>query len=165
MKPDRSSAVEQRRAVVGWWSALQRLSSYVVVGGFASLINLVLMSLMYSTVPMPVSSEVHYLAAFAVVTEVSIVVNFLLNDRITFHCLPGHARPWGTRFVRYHSTLFLGVLVTLVVSFALHYWLGLAAVAAQAGGIAINLMVNYSMHHLWTYREMEAVDKVVEQHY
>jgi putative flippase GtrA len=82
----------------------------------------------------------------------------VLNDRITFSHLPGHARSWGARCLRFHSTSAAGTIATLVMSFAFKTWLGMTALIAEAVAILLALVLNFTMHHLWTYRHLKDDD-------
>ncbi len=132
--------------------ALQLLASYLLVGGLSALVNLVVFNAVYNRVALPLAHNIRWVAAFAAAAQVATIVNFVLNDRMTFHHLPGHERAWWVRCLRFHSTAALGIFVTLVASFALHYWLGIAALVAEGIAIIVSLVLNLTMHHVWTYR-------------
>src|SRR6185437_1621206 len=83
---------------------LQRAFTYVFIGGIAAVINLITLYLVYNVLALPLASNLHWLIGFLVAAEVSTMANFVLNDRITFSHLPGHARSWGARCLRFHST-------------------------------------------------------------
>lgn len=133
---------------------LQRAFTYVCIGGFAAVVNLITLYLVYNVAQLPTSQNIHWLIGFIVAAEVSTMTNFLLNDRITFSHLPGHARSWGARCLRFHSTSLAGTIATLVLSFAFKTWLGMNAIVAEAIAIVIALVLNFTMHHLWTYRHI-----------
>ena len=149
-------------AALGWVEAithgkaglLQRAFSYVFIGGIAAVINLVMLYLFYNVLSMPVSANEHWLIAFLISAEISTMTNYVLNDRITFSRLPGHARSWWARCLRFHSTSAAGTIATLVMSFGFKTWLGLSALIAQAIAILLALILNFTMHHVWTYRHV-----------
>lgn len=96
-----------------------------------------------------------YVGYVLIATEISILASFLLNDRFTFHDLPGHRRRWSVRCLRFHETSVVGALLTIAVSSFAHYLLRFPPVLAQVvavGGVAV---VNFTMHHLWTYRQRD----------
>lgn len=135
---------------------LQRVFNYLLFGGFASLVNLFIVTALYEWVAMPgISSKVHFAIAFAVATEVSIVTNFIPQDMVTFSHLPGHSRSWLVRCLRFHLTSLGGVIVTAVVSFTLREIVGLQVTIAQAIAIIVALFFNFTFHHLFTYRHVE----------
>jgi putative flippase GtrA len=127
--------------------------SYLLFGGCAVLVNLLVFSLVYYRLPWPADPSWHYLVAFAAASEVSILANFLPNDAITFRRLAGHSRPWPVRCARYHLTYLLGTLLQLGLSFSLHLF-GVPAVFAQAVAIALATAFNFAFHHLFTYRRV-----------
>ncbi len=133
---------------------LQRAFTYVCIGGLSAVINLIMLYMFYNVITMPFTSNIHWLIAFIIAAEVSTLANFILNDWITFSRLPGHARSWGARCLRFHSTSALGTTVTLILSFAFKSVLGLPAIVAEAIAIIIALLVNFTMHHFWTYRHV-----------
>jgi len=133
---------------------LQRFVSFAFLGGIASLVNLGIFSVMLSRT-VPANYEVRYLLAFLLASEISIIVNFSLNDYFTFRHLPGHARSWGARCTRFHMTSVSAILLTLLISFAFHYGLHVHPVLAQAIAILIVLFYNFTIHHLFTYRHVK----------
>jgi putative flippase GtrA len=137
---------------------LQRAFTYVFIGGIAAVINLIMLYLVYNVLALPLASNLHWLIGFLVAAEVSTMANFVLNDRITFSHLPGHARSWGARCLRFHSTSAAGTIATLVMSFAFKTWLGMTALIAEAVAILLALGLNFTMHHLWTYRHLKDDD-------
>lgn len=135
---------------------LQRVVSYLIVGGFAAVVNLVCLYLLNDVIPLPVPAGARWWVAQVVATEVSIMANFIPNDLYTFSRLPGHARSWWARCVRFHSTTIVGALLTIAISTALHYDLRFSTLIAQAIAILIALVFNFTFHHLWTYRNVAA---------
>src|SRR5579884_783189 len=102
----------------GW---IQRLVSYLFVGGFAAVVNLFFFALLHDHVFSDAMNHVvRYLAAYAIATEISVFANFIPNDRITFSHLPGHSRSWVVRCLRFHITCTAGVVLTLAIGFSLH---------------------------------------------
>jgi putative flippase GtrA len=133
---------------------LQRFVSFAFLGGIASLVNLGVFSVMLSRT-VPTNYEVRYLIAFLLASEISIVVNFSLNDYFTFRHLPGHERSWGARCARFHMTSVSAILLTLLINFALSHGLGIHVILAQAIAILIVLFYNFTIHHLFTYRHIK----------
>ena len=131
---------------------VQRFFSYSFIGGIAALINLLTLELVLNHVPLPVSHDVHYAIAFVVATEVSLMANFIPNDRITFSHLPGHSRSWLARCVRFHMTGVGGIIVTALVSGSLHLAAHVPALLSQAIALIVALAFNFTFHHIFTYR-------------
>src|SRR5579863_8320226 len=63
---------------------VQRVVSYLIFGGFAAVVNLIALYVLKSVVQLPVSNTVHYAIAQVLATEISIMANFIPNDRYTF---------------------------------------------------------------------------------
>ena len=137
---------------------IQRASSYLFVGGIAAIINLITLQLMLILLEgAPFSHRVHYIIAFAVATEISILANFIPNDRITFSHLPGHSRSWIQRCARFHLTCTGGIIVTFAVSSLLHLVFGVPALPSQAAALIVATAFNFTFHHLFTYRHKPVV--------
>jgi dolichol-phosphate mannosyltransferase len=126
-----------------------RLFSFLCIGGFGAIVNLLCFSGVYYPLLEVANSFVAYGMAFVVGTEVSIVSNFILNDRLTFGDL--HARSWQARCLRYHVTSIGGVLLTLGSSFALLQLLHVPVLPAQATALIIATACNFVFHHVFTY--------------
>jgi putative flippase GtrA len=126
-----------------------RLFSFLCVGGFGAIVNVLCFSCAYWALLKVTGSFIAYGMAFDVGTEVSIVLNFILNDRLTFGDL--HARSWQARCLRYHVMSAGGVLITLGGSFSLLHLLHVPALPAQATAIVIATACNFALHHFFTY--------------
>jgi dolichol-phosphate mannosyltransferase len=126
-----------------------RLFSFLCIGGFGAIVNLLCFCGVYYPLMEVADSFVAYGMAFVVGTEVSIVSNFILNDRLTFGDL--HARAWQARCLRYHVASIGGVLLTLGSSFTLLHLLHVPALLAQATALIIATACNFVFHHVFTY--------------
>jgi putative flippase GtrA len=129
-----------------------RLFSFLCIGGFGAIVNLLCFSSVYYTLFEVTNSSIAYGMAFVVGTEVSIFSNFLLNDRLTFSDL--HARSWQARCLRYHVTSVGGVLLTLGCSFSLLHLLYVPALPAQATALIFATACNFVLHRFFTYGHM-----------
>ncbi len=136
---------------------LQRFISFAFFGGLAALVNLGVLYVVYSHTLQSVDENARQIIAFLVAAEISIVVNFSLNDYFTFRHLPGHTRAWGVRCVRFHLTSTTGIILTLLINISLNHVLHVPFVLAQAIAILIVLFYNFTAHHLFTYRHAKAV--------
>jgi dolichol-phosphate mannosyltransferase len=123
-----------------------RMVSFLFAGGLGALVNLgfVWIFSRYTSLP--------YDVYIVLSTEISLIFNFMLNDRFTFHSLVDNQRPFWLRCVRFHGPSALGFVLTLVISYTAHHVGHLSPVPAQAVAILIVTMVNFFMHRLWTYR-------------
>ncbi|HKT39242.1 MAG TPA: GtrA family protein [Ktedonobacterales bacterium] len=136
---------------------IQRAFSYLFVGGIAAIINLITLQVTLNLLASsPLPYKIHYGIAFVIATEVSIMANFIPNDRITFSHLPGHSRSWIQRCARFHVTCTGGVIVTFAVSSLLHLILQVPALPSQAVALIVATAFNFTFHHLFTYRHKPA---------
>ncbi|MGO8946418.1 MAG: glycosyltransferase [Ktedonobacterales bacterium] len=84
-------------------------------------------------------------------TEFSMVVNFILNDRITFRNLESN-RVWYVRLGRFQVAAIGGNLLTVIVSTFMHGALSLSPVYSQAIAIMLTFFVNFFVHRFWTFK-------------
>jgi putative flippase GtrA len=136
---------------------LQRFFSFAFIGGLASLVNLLVLYVVYYHISLPISIHVHYVIAFLLASEISILANFIPNDYFTFRHLAGHQRSWSARCLRFHITCISGTLLTFLINFGLSYGLHISPVLAQAVALIIVLFYNFTIHHLFTYRQVKTV--------
>src|SRR6185437_2356203 len=116
--------------------------------------------------PGPTAQTIRYVVVFAIAAEISTLTNFVINDRVTFSRLSGHARPWIVRCLRFHLTTLVGTLITFIISLSLAR-LGVPAVLAQTTAIGIAFLVNFTLHHVFTYRHLHtpATAVILNQRY
>lgn len=133
---------------------LQRLFTYLMVGGFAALVNLAVFGIMLAAA-LPLNDQAHNIVAYCVAAELSIFANFIPNDRITFSHLPGHSRSWYVRCLRFHMTCIAGTILTFIIEYALHYQFHVLALLGEAIAIIIVLFFNFTVHHAFTYAHKE----------
>jgi putative flippase GtrA len=131
------------------YKTIIRLFSFLFKGVVGATVNLLCFSGVYYALWEITNSYIAYGMAFVVGTEVSIVSNFILNDRLTFGDL--HARSWQARCLRYHVTSIGGVLLTLGCSFSLLHLLHVPALSAQATALIIAMACNFVLHNVFTY--------------
>jgi len=136
---------------------IQRILSYLLFGGLAAVVNLVIFGLVLYRFhfPISVSTQVHNIFAFTIAAECSIMANFLPNDRFTFISLPGAKRPWLQRCLRFHATCIVGTLLTFLLEFAFFSLAHTPELLAEALAIVIVLIYNFTFHHLFTYRRIK----------
>jgi putative flippase GtrA len=84
-------------------------------------------------------------------TEFSMVVNFVLNDSITFRNLESN-RPWYVRLGRFQIAAIGGNLLTTVISVTLNSGAGFSPVVAQVIAIVVAFFVNFVVHRFWTFK-------------
>jgi putative flippase GtrA len=134
---------------------IQRLATYLVFGGTAALVNLGVFVLVLR-IRLPFSDVVHNLVAFVAAAEASTMVNFVLNDVVTFRHLPGHSRHWVARCARFHATCIVGTILAYLIQLGLHFALGMPAFLAEAVAIVLLTAFNFTSHHLFTYRRLKS---------
>ena len=93
--------------------------------------------------------------------ELSIISNFILNDRWTFGAVKT-GTTWSQRFTRYHITgltglaLNLGVYNTVLSSLPIDIW-GYGYLLAQSVAIAVVFVWNYALSIRWTWHPHTAL--------
>ncbi len=132
---------------------LQRLFTYLLIGGTAALVNLGVLAVLYDLgnrnyLP-------YYILANVIAYEISIMANFIPNDYITFRHLAGHSRSWLARCLRFHITSVGGIIVTFAIATGIKYGFHLTSerdlLIAQAIALIIAVFFNFTVHHLFTY--------------
>ena len=137
------------RGQTGWFL---RLFSFLLIGGLGALVNLVCFSGIYYLLSQSGNTSLAFFTAFITAAEVSIVCNFVLNDRFTFRHLHRSHLSWATRCVRFHITSFGGTALTLGISFSLLHLVHISAFLAQAIALIAATVFNFTFHHIFTYR-------------
>jgi putative flippase GtrA len=138
---------------------LVRVVQFLVVGGSASALNLACVGL-FDKLFNP-SGVWPVFFVILVATEISLLANFILNDRFTFRSLVSQQRTWSQRCLRFHGPASVGFVLTLLISNGIHQFVTLAhgkhlpLVVGQAVAIVIVTFVNFVMHRNWTYREVK----------
>jgi len=134
---------------------LQRLFTFVLFGGIAAIVNLIVFYIIFYHIALPVKTEAHNILAFVVASEISLIVNFIPNDRFTFRHLPGRSRSWAARCARFHVTSIGGTILTFLIEFTLSSVFHVPAIVSQAIAIMLVLIYNFSFHHIFTYRHVK----------
>lgn len=132
----------------GHAAEVTRVVSFLIVGGLGALVNLGCVWLFSTLTPLP------HEAYIVLATEIALLFNFLLNDRFTFHTMVDSRRPFWLRCLRFHGPSALGFVLTLLISYVVYHYGHLSSVLAQAVAILVVTVVNFLMHHFWTYRPM-----------
>ena len=142
---------------------LQRLFSFLLFGGIAALVNLIVFYIIFYHTSLPVivglnadgNVKLHNVIAFLIASEISLITNFIPNDRYTFRHLPGRTRSWPARCARFHVTSISGTILTFLIEFTLSTVLHVPAIVSQAIAILIVMVYNFAFHHLFTYRHVK----------
>jgi len=133
----------------------QRFVTYVFIGGFAALVNLAVFYVIFYHAGLPFNDIVRNVIAWLFAAEISILANFIPNDFVTFRHLPGRARSWSDRCVRFHITSIGGSVLTFLIQFGLTHIGRVPAIAAEAVALILVLFYNFSFHHIFTYRHVK----------
>lgn len=132
---------------------LQRLFTYLLIGGTAALVNLGVLAAFWAVGNR--TNPLYFVFANAVAYEISIMANFIPNDYFTFRHMAGHSRSWGARALRFHITSIGGIIVTFAISAGLDIGFHLTSerdlLIAQAIALIIAVFFNFTVHHLFTY--------------
>jgi putative flippase GtrA len=142
------------RVTGGRAGVFQRFCTYVVIGGFAAVVNLVVFFLVLHISLLPDDAMRNVIASICA-GEISIMANFVPNDYFTFKHLDGHNRTWAARCTRFHVTSIGGSLLTFLIQFGFSSIGHILAIASQAIALVIVLLYNFTFHHLFTYRRVK----------
>lgn len=141
-----SGALVARWAVLSRNREIRRLVAFLIAGGLSALVTLTVTAILTD------QEHVGFLWSAIAGTELGILVNFTINDRLAFRDLEGRARPLPVRVVRFHITCALGQTLILLSSLVLHDLAHWHSVLAQGLPIGLVTVVNFLMHRFWTYR-------------
>lgn len=130
---------------------LRRVIAFLFAGGVSALVTIAVTKLFFDVV-LRDSGQFQFPLAALIGTEVGILVNFTINDRLAFRDLSGHKRPFLVRILRFHVTCATGQTLILLISWALHDGAKLGTVVSQALPIVFVTGINFALHRFWTYR-------------
>jgi putative flippase GtrA len=125
---------------------VRRVVAFLFAGGVSALVTIGTTALVADL------TQARFLWSALAGTELGILVNFSINDRLAFRDLAGHRRSFPVRLLRFHMTCALGQSIILLLSLGLHdlgHW---PQVFAQALPIGVVTCINFAMHRFWTYR-------------
>ena len=71
---------------------------------------------------------------------------------------------WIGEAVKYGLIGVANTLITLAVIFALIYWMGMPALAANAVGYAIGFCCSYLLNRIWTFRSQAPVGRSMRRY-
>jgi putative flippase GtrA len=132
----------------------RRIFIFLFVGCLSALSNLIVIAVLSHVFAWSIWVE------SAIATEISLFVNFFLNNLLTFHDLPGvERRPWYLRLLRFHGAALIGNAVTVVISSLAVTYLHLSPVISQTIAIFIAFILNFLMHRFWTFRVKGAMEE------
>ncbi len=134
-------------------TATLRFVKFCTVGALGVGVNIGVFWLLHSRL------HVQDLVANPIAIEVSIIGNFLLNDSWTWRDRrrPG-AKAFAGRFVRYNTaTCAVAALTDMLVLWAFTRYLQMDTYLAKGLGIGIGTILNFSIHHLWTFKKQKGL--------
>lgn len=142
---------DRRRAAIPAYALMRhrevrRIAAFLVAGGLSALVTITATALLTDL------AQTRFLWSAIVGTELGILVNFSVNDRVAFRDLAGHKRALPVRLLRFHLTCALGQSIILLLSLVLHDMAHWSTIFAQALPIGVVTCVNFAMHRFWTYR-------------
>jgi len=117
------------------------LVRFGVVGALGVFVNSAVLFLAHGLAGLPL------LIASAVAVEVSIIHNFLWNDRWTFKAGGFSLHRLG----KFNLTSLVGLLITSGVLYLMVTYLGLHYMVANLAGIAVAMVWNFGSSLLWTW--------------
>jgi dolichol-phosphate mannosyltransferase len=121
-----------------------RMSRFAAVGAFGTVLNLVIMSVM-------LGAGTHYLMAAVVATELTILSNFFIQERLVFRDMRG-GRPFWQRFATSFGFNNIEALVRMPMVALLVELVLVPSVAAQALGLAVAFLVRFAFTSRVIYR-------------
>lgn len=124
----------------------RRVRAFLLAGGLSAAVTLAVTAALTDLALWP------FVVSAVVATELGILVNFSVNDRMTFRDLPGHRRGLPLRLARFHVTCATGQSLILLLSVLLHDVAHWRTLTAQALPIGVVTAVNFALHRFWTYR-------------
>ncbi|HLZ10324.1 MAG TPA: GtrA family protein [Chloroflexota bacterium] len=118
-----------------------RFLRFGVVGCIGTGLNVLILRILYG--------ELHLLLplASAIAVEMTIITNFLLNNRWTF----GERSISPTRLARYNLAALGGLIITTTILTFLTTSVGVPYIAADLVGIAAATAWNFATSILWTW--------------
>lgn len=122
-------------------TATRRFLCFSAVGFAGAVVNTVALSLLHGALHWPVA------VASALATEIAIVHNYLLNDRLTFASDGVTAR----RFLRYNLVALAGLAVTVATVTLLTAHTALPVIVANGAGMALAVAWNFAASVRWAW--------------
>jgi dolichol-phosphate mannosyltransferase len=98
---------------------------------------------------------IYYLVSSVFAVELSIINNFIWNDRWTFVDTFGtHANPIRTRIIMYHVISAVGALANIVLIYILTSWFGVYYIHSNAIAIIGVFVINYLLNSRVTWKRI-----------
>lgn len=121
---------------------------FITIGAFSTLLHFLILFLLTlkPLVSPPLASAVGYL--------VSSVANYYLNYRFTFQ----HTGAHSTTILKFYIMVFIGLLINSLTFKSISLFFDAHPVIIQVPTTAIVLGWNFTVSHLWTYKNIREND-------
>ncbi|HEV8289729.1 MAG TPA: GtrA family protein [Candidatus Norongarragalinales archaeon] len=143
-EPSNTQAQTPSRLDYHYWLGHRKLQVFLLVGAVGSLVNL---GLLYGLTEW---FKLYYLFSGAIALEVSLLLNFVLHDNITWKNTT-KTRTFKDRLFRYHVVSFGGMAINYAVLALLTEHFGLWYMASSAIGILVAAGWNYKVNSRLTF--------------
>jgi dolichol-phosphate mannosyltransferase len=125
------------------------LGRFLLVGGSGVVVNSCALAALHQGVGVPL------LIASPLAVELSIIHNFVWNDRWTFRHR-ARSRTQMQRFARFNLVSLIGLLITTGITLLLVEQLGIQYLISNLCGVALATLCNFSANTHWTWQTREA---------
>lgn len=131
-----------------------KMSLFAIIGGFGAVVNLAIMWAL-------IALGMHYIPAAIIGAEVTIIGNFVLQERFVFQDMRSDASGLWTRFAKSFGFNNVEALVRIpVIALLVNTW-HLSSVIAAAITLAVAFVVRFMFHSLVVYAPRKAGKKSV----
>ncbi|MGM5480219.1 MAG: glycosyltransferase [Nanobdellota archaeon] len=124
----------------------RKFLKFAVVGTSGVLVNYAVLILFKEIVGL------YLLFASAIAVETSIITNFLLNNFWTWKS-NRHTNSFAGRFLRFNLVSLIALALNVSILFVLTEYVGMWYIIANAFGILVGMLVNFSMNDKWTFKK------------
>lgn len=125
-----------------------RISRYALIGACGAVLNILIMMAL-------IGAGAHYVAAAVIAAEITIITNFILQERLAFADLTEGRRPFIHRFLQSFTFNTLEAMARVPFLWLLVEYLHLHSLAAQAGTICVAFFSRYAFHLKFVYAQRE----------
>lgn len=121
-----------------------RISRFALIGAFGAVLNILIMIAL-------VGLGADYVSAAIVAGEITIITNFIMQEKLAFADLSDHLRPFIYRF--FHSFTFntFEAVARVPLLWILVEYVHLSSPVAQAGTLCAAFFVRYAFHIKFVY--------------
>lgn len=143
---DSKASLRQGARFLAQLTALRfgRMSGFALVGALGAVVNVLIVAAL-------VALDVDYVIAAIVAAEVTIIGNFLLNERFVFGDMRSGASAGWVRFARSFAFNNAEAAVRIPVMALMVERLGVSSVVATAVTLAVAFIVRFTFHSLVVY--------------